>query len=178
MFQTICITILMGLMNTSAAHASIGGISVGKSAPNFTLLSQENKSVKLQDYKGKWVVLYFYPKDQTPGCMIEAHNFQTDLAKYSALNAVILGVSLDTVESHKTWCSKESFGFKLLADPNHTVIDAYGVPLKSHGDMKYANRETFLISPEGKVSKIWDTVEVKNHSTEGLNEIAQASKAK
>src|SRR5579859_721060 len=86
--------------------------AVGTQAPDFTLNSQEGKPVSLHDFKGKWVVLYFYPKDMTTGCTIEAHNFQRDLAKYNALNAVILGVSLDTVESHKTFCSKDSLTFK------------------------------------------------------------------
>ena len=107
-------------------------------------------------YKGKWVVLYFYPKDMTTGCTIEAHKFQRDLPKYEALNAVVLGVSLDTVESHKTFCSKDSLTFKLLADPDHKVIDAYGVPVSARGDMKFAQRDTILISPSGKVVKHWD----------------------
>ena len=104
---------------------------IGAPAPNFSLPSQEDKLVSLSDYKGKWVVLYFYPKDQTTGCTIEAHNFQRDLPKYDALNAVVLGVSLDTVQSHKTFCTKDSLTFKLLADPDHKAIDAYGVPIKT-----------------------------------------------
>jgi peroxiredoxin Q/BCP len=93
----------------------------GAAAPDFSLPSQEDASVSLTQYKGKWVVLYFYPKDMTTGCTIEAHNFQRDLPKYDALNAVVLGVSLDTVESHKTFCTKDSLTFKLLADPDHKV---------------------------------------------------------
>jgi peroxiredoxin Q/BCP len=81
--------------------------ATGATAPNFTLPSQENQPVSLTDYRGKWVVLYFYPKDQTTGCTLEAHNFQRDLAKYEASNAVVLGISLDTVESHKTFCTKD-----------------------------------------------------------------------
>src|ERR1022692_4456818 len=99
------------------AHAASGDphLQVGAAAPNFSLPSQEEKPVALSDYKARWVVLYFYAKDMTSGCTIEAHNFQRDLPKYDALNAVILGVSLDTVESHKTFCSKDSLTFKLLA---------------------------------------------------------------
>jgi peroxiredoxin Q/BCP len=160
------------------AHASpaIDTLQAGASAPNFTLPSQEDKPVSLTDYKGKWVVLYFYPKDQTTGCTIEAHGFQRDMAKYDALNAVVLGVSLDTVEGHKTWCSKDTFSFKLLADPDHKVVDAYGVPLMSHGDMKFANRETFLISPQGKVVKVWEKVDPSAHSQEVLAEITANKK--
>ena len=161
-------------VNAHAAPADT--VQVGATAPNFTLPSQEDKPVSLADYKGKWVVLYFYPKDQTTGCTIEAHGFQRDMAKYDALNAVVLGVSLDTVEGHKTWCSKDTFSFKLLADPDHKVVDAYGVPVKNYGVAKFANRETFLISPDGKVVKVWDVKDIQNHSTEVLAEIAAAKK--
>jgi len=167
---------------TVAAAVTAGGfvmhakaadtIQPGATAPNFSLPSQEDKNVSLSDYKGKWVVLYFYPKDQTQGCTIEAHNFQRDMAKYDAANAVVLGVSLDTVEGHKAWCSKDTFSFKLLADPDHKVVDAYGVPVKSMGEMKFANRETFLINPQGKVAKVWEKVDVKVHSDEVLAAIA------
>ena len=152
------------------AHADV--LQPGAKAPNFSLPSQEDTNVSLSQYKGKWVVLYFYPKDMTTGCTIEAHNFQRDLPKYDALNAVILGVSLDTVESHKTFCSKDSLTFKLLADPDHKVIDEYGVPLASHGDMKFAQRDTFLISPAGKIVKVWTGVNPNTHSEEVLGAIA------
>src|ERR1700677_1204544 len=160
------------------AHAAPAGdtVQVGATAPNFTLPSQEDKPVSLADYKGKWVVLYFYPKDQTTGCTIEAHGFQRDMAKYDALNAVVLGVRLDTVEGHKTWCSKDTFSFKLLADPDHKVVDTYGVPVSTHGDAKYASRDTFLISPQGKVIKVWEKVDPSVHSAEVLAEINAANK--
>lgn len=149
---------------------------VGSEAPNFTLPSQENLPVSLNDYKGKWVVLYFYPKDQTAGCTIEAHNFQRDLPKYEALNAVVLGVSLDTTDSHKAFCTKDSLTFKLLADPDHKVVDAYGVPVKSYGPMHYAERETFLISPEGKIVKEWKVEDIQGHSAEVLAAIEAEKK--
>ena len=158
-----------GLKAGAAAPADT--VQVGASAPNFTLPSQEDKPVSLSDYKGKWVVLYFYPKDQTQGCTIEAHNFQRDMAKYDKANAVVLGVSLDTVEGHKAWCAKDTFSFKLLADPDHKVVDAYGVPVMTHGDMKYAARQTFLISPSGKIVKVWEKVDPNVHSTEVLAEL-------
>lgn len=160
------------------AHAASApdAVEAGATAPDFTLPSQEDKPVSLSDYKGKWVVLYFYPKDQTQGCTIEAHNFQRDLDKYNALNAVVLGVSLDTVADHKAWCAKDTFNFKLLADPDHKVVDLYGVPVKSFGPMHYANRETFLISPEGKVVKVWPKVDPNVHSTEVLAEITADKK--
>jgi peroxiredoxin Q/BCP len=151
-------------------------IQPGATAPSFTLPSQEEKPVSLTDYKGKWVVLYFYPKDMTTGCTIEAHNFQRDQAKYDALNAVVLGVSLDTVESHKTFCTKDSLTFKLLADPDHKVIDAYKVPVTAHGDNKFAARDTYLISPTGKIAKAWTGVKPDTHSDEVLAAIAAEKK--
>ena len=160
-----------GFKAQAAAAADI--MQVGATAPNFTLPSQEDKPVSLTEYKGKWVVLYFYPKDQTKGCTLEAHGFQRDMAKYDAMNAVVLGVSVDTVEDHRTWCSKDTFSFKLLADPNHKVVDAYGVPLMTYKERKFANRQTFLISPSGKVVKIWHKVDddIPGHSTAVLAEI-------
>jgi thioredoxin-dependent peroxiredoxin len=160
------------------AHAAPAGdaVPVGASAPAFTLPSQDNTPVSLADYKGKWVVLYFYPKDKTTGCTIEAHNFQRDLDKYTALNAAVLGVSLDSADSHKSFCTQESLTFKLLADPDHKVIDEYGVPVKSMGPIKYASRQTFLISPDGKIVKFWPDVKVNNHSEEVLAEISAAKK--
>jgi peroxiredoxin Q/BCP len=151
-------------------------LQAGAAAPNFSLPSQEEKQVSLSQYKGKWVVLYFYPKDMTTGCTIEAHNFQRDLPKYDALNAVVLGVSLDTVESHKTFCTKDSLTFKLLADPDHKVIDAYGVPVTARGDNKFAARDTFLISPAGKVVKFWEVKDIQGHSDEVLAAIAAEKK--
>ncbi len=157
---------LLAISPVAAAAADLA--SVGAAAPDFTLPSQENTPVSLSSFKGKWVVLYFYPKDQTSGCSLEAHNFQRDLPKYESLNAVVLGVSLDTVESHKTWCTKDGFSFKMLADPEHKVVDAYGVPLMTRGGNSYATRDTFLISPEGKIVKEWEVKDIANHSAEVL----------
>ena len=141
---------------------------VGTPAPDFTLPSQDGSPITLDSYRGKWVVLYFYPKDQTSGCSLEAHNFQRDLPKYQALNAVVLGVSLDTVDSHRVWCTKDSFTFKMLADPNHKVVDEYGVPLMSHAGSNFASRDTFLISPDGKIMKMWEVKDIQNHSADVL----------
>ncbi len=165
-----------GSLGVRAYAAAADGVAVGSPAPNFSLPSQEDKMISLTDYKGKWVVLYFYPKDMTTGCTIEAHNFQRDLPKYEALNAVVLGVSLDTVESHKTFCSKDSLTFKLLADPDHKVIDAYGIPVTARGDNKFAQRDTVLISPSGKVVKHWEKVDPNTHSEAVLAELAAEKK--
>ncbi|HMF62922.1 MAG TPA: peroxiredoxin [Edaphobacter sp.] len=180
MRKGIWIAVVIGVVTACGfglkANAAADTVQAGAAAPNFTLPSQEDKPVSLKDYKGKWVVLYFYPKDQTAGCTIEAHNFQRDMAKYDALNAVVLGVSLDTVEGHKAWCAKDTFSFKLLADPDHKVVDAYGVPVKGMGPVKFASRQTFLIAPDGKVAKVWPTVDVKVHSDEVLAAIAELKK--
>ncbi|MGD0649287.1 MAG: peroxiredoxin [Acidobacteriaceae bacterium] len=172
-----CAVVLAGSFAlTKSASAAGDTAAVGSAAPSFTLPSQENLPVSLNDYKGKWVVLYFYPKDQTQGCTIEAHNFQRDLSKYEALNAVVLGVSLDTVDSHKSFCTKDSLTFKLLADPDHKVVDAYGVPVKSYGPMHYAERDTFLISPEGKIVQTWQVKDIQGHSAEVLAAIEAKKK--
>jgi thioredoxin-dependent peroxiredoxin len=163
-----------GLAWGAALHAD--PLQPGAAAPNFTLPSQENTPVSLSDYKGKWVVLYFYPKDMSPGCSVEAHNFQRDQARYDAANAVVLGVSLDSVKSHQSFCTKDSLTFKLLADPDRKVVDAYGVPVTFTPIGKLAQRDTFLISPEGKIVKFWQVKDIKAHSDEVLAAIAAAKR--
>ena len=172
----VTVALIAAFAFTIHARAYADLPAVGATAPSFTLPAQDEKPVSLADYKGKWVVLYFYPKDMTSGCTIEAHNFQRDLPKYTAANAAVLGVSLDTPDSHRTFCTKESLTFKLLADPNHKVVDAYGVPVKSAGTIQYSDRVTFLISPAGKIVKVWPKVSVNAHSDEVLEAIAAAKK--
>jgi len=152
------------LLSRSATPAA------GSSAPEFTLPSQEGASVSLTDYRGKWVVLYFYPKDQTPGCSREAHNFQVDQPKYDERHAVVLGVSVDSVDSHKKFCTKEGLNFKLLADTEHKVTDAYG-SLTNLGVVKFAARHTFLIDPRGRIAKVYTSVDPVKHSAEVLAEL-------
>jgi peroxiredoxin Q/BCP len=139
----------------------------GSAAPDFTLPSQESSTVSLRDYRGKWVVLYFYPKDMTPGCSREAHNFQADQSQFAARNSVVLGVSLDSVDSHKKFCAKEGLNFKLLADTDHRVTDSYG-SLTNLGVVKFAARNTFLIDPTGKIAKVYTSVDPARHSAEVL----------
>jgi peroxiredoxin Q/BCP len=149
--------------------------AVGTAAPDFTLNSQEGKPISLAQFRGKWVVLYFYPKDMTSGCTIEAHNFQRDQAKYDAANAVVLGVSVQDVQSHQQFCTKDGLTFKLLADPDHKVTEEYG-SLKNYGIAKLAARHTFLIDPQGKIVKEWMDVDPNNHSEEVLAELATVQK--
>jgi thioredoxin-dependent peroxiredoxin len=149
--------------------------TAGQIAPGFTLPSQDGSQISLDGFRGKWVVLYFYPKDMTSGCTIEAHNFQRDQALYDAQNAVVLGVSVDTPDSHKQFCTKEGLTFRLLADPEHKVVDEYG-SLGHFGPMTIASRNTFLIDPQGKIVKVWTKVEVQHHSEEVLAAIAELKK--
>lgn len=149
--------------------------TVGQAAPTFTLPSQDGSRISLNSFHGKWVVLYFYPKDMTKGCTIEAHNFQRDQAKFDAANAVILGVSVDTPDSHKEFCTKEGLTFRLLADPEHKVVDEYG-SLGHFGTMTIAVRNTFLIDPNGKIVKEWTKVDPTVHSEEVLAALAELKK--
>jgi thioredoxin-dependent peroxiredoxin len=146
--------------------------SAGSVAPDFTLTSQDGSSVSLKDYRGKWVVLYFYPKDQTPGCTREAHNFQVDQPKFAERNAVVLGVSLDSIDSHKQFCAKEGLHFKLLADPDHKVTSQYG-SLTNFGVVKVAARHTFIIDPQGRIARVYTTVDPTRHSEEVLTALSQ-----
>ncbi|HUX44288.1 MAG TPA: peroxiredoxin [Terracidiphilus sp.] len=149
--------------------------AVGQAAPTFTLPSQTGAKVSLMSYRGKWVVLYFYPKDMTQGCTIEAHNFQRDLKKFEADDAVILGVSVDTVKSHQEFCTKDGLTFHLLADPDHKVVEEYG-SLGHFAAWTIANRNTFLINPQGKIVKVWTKVDPSHHSEEVLAALAALKK--
>lgn len=148
---------------------------VGSPAPDFKLTTNEGKPASLADYKGKWVVLYFYPKDFTSGCTLEARNFQQDLAKYEKLNAVILGVSVDTADSHKDFCAKEGLTFKLLSDPEGKTSEQYGSVMEYQG-MKLSARNTFIIDPQGKVAKVFVKVGPAGHSAEVLTALAELQK--
>jgi thioredoxin-dependent peroxiredoxin len=160
--------VFMSLTPGMPSKADADTPAVGAPAPNFALTSNEGKPTSLQEYRGKWVVLYFYPKDFTSGCTLEAHNFQQDLAKYEQANAVILGVSVDTAQSHKDFCTKEGLSFKLLSDPEAQVSTQYGSVMDYKGS-KLSARNTFLIDPEGKVAKVFMGVQPSGHSAEVLS---------
>ena len=149
--------------------------AAGKPAPDFSLTTGDGSQVSLKDYRGKWVVLYFYPKDFTSGCTMEARNFQRDLTKYEPLKAVILGVSVDTAQSHKDFCAKEGLNFKLLADPDANVSTQYGSVMDYKGQ-KLAARNTFIINPKGEVAKVFVKVDPKTHSDEVMKALADLQK--
>jgi peroxiredoxin Q/BCP len=148
-------------------HADSKAPAVGTSAPDFTLNSQESKPVSLHDFKGKWVVLYFYPKDFTSGCTLEAHNFQRDLAQYEQKHAVIVGVSVQDENSHQKFCTQEGLNFKLLADTKQEVSTLYD-SVMNFGVAKVSARHTFLIDPDGVVRKVFLDVKPQQHSEEVL----------
>jgi thioredoxin-dependent peroxiredoxin len=144
--------------------------TAGQKAPAFTLPSQDGTPISLKQYRGKWVVLYFYPKDMTTGCTIEAHNFQDAQKDFDAKNAVILGVSVDTTSSHQQFCAKDGLTFHLLADPEHKVVSQYG-SLGDYNGVVIANRNTFLIDPKGHIAKVWTKVDPHVAASEVLDAI-------
>jgi peroxiredoxin Q/BCP len=158
------------------ANAADVDLQPGAKAPAFTLPSQDGSPVSLSDYRGKWVVLYFYPKDKSSGCTIQAHEYQSNLPKFEEHHAVVLGVSLDTAESHKSFCTQDGLTFKLLADPDRQAATAYGVPLMTFKDMKFDERDTFLISPKGTIAQVWRKVDPQKDSTIVLAAIASQNK--
>lgn len=169
----VSVIAMMGLVSVAALAADPP--EVGQPAPEFNLKSNADKAVKLKDYRGKWVVLYFYPKDFTSGCTIQARNFQRDKEAYDKLGAVIVGVSVDTTESHQNFCSKEGLSFTLLSDPDAKVSEAYGSVMEYQGN-KLSARNTFIIDPKGKVAKTFMKVKVAAHSEEVLAALAELQK--
>ena len=171
----------LAAMMIAIALASVQGAdpqkqpTVGSAAPDFNLTTGDGSQVSLKDYKGKWIVLYFYPKDFTSGCTLEAKNFQRDLAKYQDAGAVILGVSVDSAQSHKDFCAKEGLNFKLLADPDAKISTEYGSVMEYQG-AKMAARNTFLINPKGEIAKVYTGVKPAAHSEEVLKDLSELKK--
>ncbi len=168
---------LLGALACSAfaANETEKQPAAGSPAPEFSLVSGDGSSVSLKDYRDKWVVLYFYPKDFTSGCTLEAKNFQRDLAKYEQDGAVILGVSVDSAQSHKDFCAKEGLNFKLLADPDAKVSALYGSTMEYKG-ATMAARNTFIINPKGEIAKVFVGVKPADHSDEVLKALAELKK--
>jgi peroxiredoxin Q/BCP len=163
--------VLLAVLGFKAANGSDQAPAVGAQAPTFTLPSQTGAPVSLSDFKGKWVILYFYPKDFSSGCTIEAHNFQRDQAQYDKLNAAIVGVSVDSADSHQKFCTQEGLNFKLLADTDHKVSEQYG-SIMNLGVKKLSSRHTFIINPDGVIAKEYLEVKASEHSTEVLKDLA------
>ncbi|UCC15794.1 MAG: peroxiredoxin [Gammaproteobacteria bacterium] len=153
-----------------SAGALADSPAVGSPAPEFRLQDQNGDWHTLEQYRGQWVAVYFYPKDDTPGCTTEACNFRDNIFAFRERNAVILGVSLDDVESHQAFAEKYSLPFSLLSDPEAEVADAYGV-VTNLGITKFAKRQSFLIAPDGTVAKHYAKVDPDTHSKEILADL-------
>ncbi len=166
------IVLLAGVAVVRAMRTGGRAPSSGTPAPDFALNSQDGKPLNLHDLRGKWVVLYFYPKDFTSGCTKEAHNFQRDLAQYEQKNAIILGVSVQDEATHQKFCAKEGLSFKLLADTKYEVSSSYD-SLVNLGVAKLSARHTFLIDPAGIVRETYLNVNAEKHSAEILVDLAQ-----
>ena len=145
-------------------------VKAGTKAPDFCLKNQDDKEVSLKDSKGKWIVLYFYPKDNTSGCTKEACDFTESLKDYKKLNAVIMGVSPDSTELHRNFIEKQGLDITLLSDPDKETHKAYGAwGMKKNYGKEYEGviRSTFIISPEGKIAEVWSNVKVRVKRKDG-----------
>ena len=171
LFLSLLLTILLCSFPSSRAHA-VDLPVVGAAAPEFTLTAQDGQPVRLGDFRGRWVVLYFYPRDFTPGCTVEAKGFERDRAHYEAANAAVLGVSVDSVDSHEKFCAEEGLNFKLLSDGDGAVSALYG-SLRRDGPLTVAGRNTFIIDPAGTVARVFTAVAPAAHSAEVLAALSE-----
>lgn len=149
-------------------------LEIGQNAPDFTLNNHKGETINLKDILGQWLILYFYPKDNTPGCTTEAQDFTRLTPEFEKFSAKIIGISPDSEKSHCKFIDKHNLSIELLCDPDHTVAEAYGVwSLKKFMGKEYMGivRSTFIINPEGKIAYIWSKVRVKNHAEKVLNQL-------
>ena len=172
-FKSIITVSVMALLLT-ASSSSIAALKVGDKAPNFSLQDQNNITHTLSDYEGQWVVLYFYPKDDTPGCTTQACDFRDAVKRIIASKAVVFGLSLDSVASHKLFAEKYNLPFSLLADETGEVSELYDSLRKLLG---YAKRNTFIVDPKGNIAKIYLSVDPKTHSEMVLSDLSSLQKA-
>jgi peroxiredoxin Q/BCP len=143
----------------------------GERFPNFALQNQDGKTVTLSDFAGKWLVVYVYPKDDTPGCTIQGKSFTATKQEFDEANIAVVGVSADDVNSHKDFCNKFSFTIDLLADPNHELLGAAGVGQSEYKGTMYWDRTSFVINPEGVLVKLYEKVNPEGHERVLLNDI-------
>jgi peroxiredoxin Q/BCP len=170
------ILLLTAIVVVRASRIGEKAPASGTLAPDFTLNAQDGKPLSLRDFRGKWVVLYFYPKDFTSGCTKEARNFQQDIALYEQKKAVILGISVQDERTHQKFCTAEGLSFKLLADTGHEVSTRYD-SLVNLGVAKLSSRHTFLIDPSGVIRKVYLKVDAAKHSAQVLADLAELQKA-
>jgi thioredoxin-dependent peroxiredoxin len=167
----VCALLLLAAGNAIRADE----VKIGSLAPEFELRDQDGQLHSLEDYRDKWVAIYFYPKDQTPGCTTEACEFRDNIFAFRKLNCQVLGISLDDEASHKAFADKHGLPFPLLADTDGTTADAYGVKTKMFG-MTVAKRETFIIDPSGRVAKHYADVDPDTHSQQLLADLQELTK--
>jgi thioredoxin-dependent peroxiredoxin len=149
-------------------------MNIGQPAPTFTAPDRDGKNITLQDFQGRWLVFYFYPKDNTPGCTTQAIEFTAKLPEFTALDTQVVGISPDSIVSHGKFIDKQKLEIILLSDPEHQIAESYDVwQLKKFMGKEYMGivRSTFLIDPSGKIAKIWSSVKVKNHADAVLQEV-------
>ncbi len=162
----LIVVAVLGITETRSVFAEpVFAVREGEPAPDFTLPDQEGKPVTLSALRGKWVVLYFYPKDDTPGCTKEACSFRDNIVAIQHLNATVLGVSVDSVASHKKFSDKHNLNFQILADDQFNVTRQYGTLTRFMG-MTIARRSTVLIDPKGNIRKLFPSVEPEDHARE------------
>ncbi len=166
---------LLALSVVATVHAA--DIAIGAPAPAFALKDQDGKVHRSEDYRGRWVVLYFYPKDDTPGCTTEACQFRDDLPRLRELGVQILGVSVDNTESHGKFAAKFQLPFPLLADEDGNVAKSYGA-LQSLWFIKFAKRHTFIIAPDGTIAQIYRDVKPESHSRQIMDDIKALQRQK
>jgi len=171
--QSIITTSIMAVLLT-ASSSSVAAIKVGDKAPNFSLQDQNNITHTLSDYEGQWVVLYFYPKDDTPGCTTQACDFRDAVKRIIASKSVVFGLSLDSVASHKLFAEKYNLPFSLLADEAGEVSELYD---SLHWLKSYSTRNTFIVDPKGNIVKIYLSVDPKTHSEMVLSDLSSLQKA-
>ncbi len=172
------VTAFIAVAASVSAGSPAAAPAEGSPAPAFKLQDQAGEWHTLDQYKGKWVVLYFYPKDNTPGCTTQACELRDNIFAFRKADAVILGVSVDDVASHEKFAKEHSLPFDILADPNKEVTKAYGASWSPAPGVELASRTTFLIGPDGKIVKHWAKVDPKGHSDMVLAEIKAHSPAK
>lgn len=151
-------------------------VKAGDKAPDFSLSNQDGKTRALKDYAGKWLVLYVYPKDDTPGCTIQGKSFTAQKAAFDKLGVSIVGLSADDVESHKDFCTKYSFTIELLADPSAKLLNALGVKQSEYKTVMYWDRTTFVIDPKGVVRKVYEKVNPQGHEDMLLRDITEMAR--
>ena len=171
-FAIVLVALTAGISSFTSVGVANDQVTTGDAAPEFELSDQNGQLHSLEDYRDQWVVLYFYPKDETPGCTTEACEFRDNIFAYKELNAQILGVSLDDAESHKAFAENHGLPFPLLADVGGDAATAYGVKTRKYG-MTMAKRQTFIIGPDGNIARHYEKVKPAEHSEQVLADLRE-----